>query len=452
MRVSVPVPGMGEMPAETKYARTADGTHIAYMTLGDGPLDLVLVPTFASHVEVQWENPFFAQFMTRLASFSRVIIFDKRGQGLSDPVARAPSLEERMDDISAVMSAAACESGALWASGEAAPTGLLFCATFPKRVSALVLAYGAHARFTKAPDYPWGPDREAFEQMIETAEKNWGKGHLYGSLFAPVTEPRFDARMERYSLSPGSVRPNLEVLAETDARHLLGSIRVPTLILKGRGYRRTTSGHSQYLADNIRGARLVERPPAGDGEGIDLFEDVVDVQEFLTGHRPPPEPDRILATVLFTDIVSSTQQVVDAGDRRWRDILDRYDDLAAREVAVFRGRVIKSTGDGVLAVFDGPGRAVRCAVALREAVRGVGVIQRAGLHTGEIELRPPDVAGVAVHIANRIAALADGNEVLVSRTVVDLTAGSGIEFRPRGERELKGVPGTWPTYAAQPMT
>jgi class 3 adenylate cyclase len=440
---------MGEVPAETKYARTADGTHIAYMIVGDGSLDLVLVPGFASHLEVQWEYPFFAQFLTRLASFCRLIVLDKRGQGLSDPVACAPTLEERMDDIRAVMSAASSKRAALWANGEAAPTALLFCATFPDRVSALILAYAAHARYTKAPDYPWGPDRAAFEQIIETAVEDWGTGHFYSRFFAPMTDARFAARMERYSLSPGSVRANLEVLAETDVRHLLGSIRVPSLVLAGRRGRRTAIGHSTYLADNIRGARLVEHPPVGVADDVDPFEDVAEVQEFLTGSRPPPEPDRILATVLFTDIVSSTPQAVDAGDRRWRDILDRYDDLAAREVGRFRGRVIKSTGDGVLAVFDGPGRAVRCAVTLCAAIRGLGLAQRAGLHTGEIELRGNDISGLAVIFAQRVSAIAGTGDVLVSRTVVDLVAGSGIEFDSVGEYKLKGIPGTWPILAVR---
>jgi class 3 adenylate cyclase len=440
---------VGELPAETKYARTADGTHIAYMVVGDGPIDLVLVPGFASHVEIQWETPFFARWLTRLASFSRVIDFDKRGQGLSDPVARAPALEERMDDLCAVMSAASCKRAALWAGGEAAPTGILFCATFPERVSALILGHGAHARFTKAPDYPWGPSRAAFEELIETAEEHWGSGEFLGRLMGPVTDRRFDARMERYSLSPSSVRPNLEVLAETDVRHLLGSIHTPALILTGRGSTRTSIGHSKYLADNIPGARLVERPRTGFTDDVDRYEDIAEAQEFLTGTRPQPEPDRILATVLFTDIVSSTQQAVDAGDRRWKDILDRYDDLSAQAVARFRGRVIKSTGDGLLGVFDGPGRAVRCALALRDAVGGLGLAQRAGLHTGEIDLRGNDISGLAVIIAQRVSAIAGTGEVLVSRTVVDLVAGSGIEFESVGDHKLKGIPGTWPLLAVQ---
>jgi len=448
-RVTVPPASIGEVPAGTEYARTADGTHIAYMVLGDGSFDLVVVPGFASHLEVQWENPFIAQFLTGLASFCRLIIFDKRGQGLSDPVVRAPSLEERMDDIRAVMTAASSESAAVLASGEAAPTGLLFSATFPERVSALILAYGAYARFTQAPDYPCGPDRAAFEQIIEAAVENWGTGQFYRTLFSGVTEPRFDARMERYSLSPGSVRPNLEALAETDVRHLLGSIRVPTLVFRGLGSRRRSIGHSQYLADNIPGARLLEPPPAGLGNRIDPFDDAAEVQEFLTGTRPHPEPDRILATVLFADIVTSTQQAVDVGDRRWRETLDRYDDLADREAARFRGRIIKSTGDGVLAVFDGPGRAVRCAVTLRRAIRDLGLAQRAGLHTGEIELRGDDISGLAVIFAQRVSAIAGTGDILVSRTVVDLVAGSGIEFDSLGEYELKGIPGTWPLLAVR---
>jgi class 3 adenylate cyclase len=371
-------------------------------------------------------------------------MFDRRGQGLSDPVVRAPTLEERTDDIRAVMAAANSERAALWVSGDAAPTGLLFCATFPERVSALILVYGAHARFTRAPDYPWGPDPAAFQQTIETVETTWGEGRVFGSFFPQVTDTRFAARMERHSLSLGSVRPNVQIVADTDVRHLLGAIRVPTLVMTQRGSRPTTMEHSRYLAANIRGARLLERLPSGVGASeVDPFEDVADVQEFLTGVRPQPEPDRVLATVLFTDIVSSTRQAVDAGDRRWKDILDRYDDLAEREATRFRGRVVKSTGDGVLAVFDGPGRAVRCAIALREAVRSLGLAQRAGLHTGEIDLRGDDVSGRAVILAQRVSAVAGADEVLVSRTVVDLLAGSEIEFDEHGDYELKGIPGTW---------
>jgi len=433
---------MGEVPA-TQYATTSDGTHIAYQIIGDGPPDLVLVPIFSNHVEIVWEHPFFAESLTRLAAFSRLIMFDRRGQGLSDPVVRAPTLEERMDDIRAVMAAASSERAALWVSGDAAPTGLLFCATFPERVSALILV-GAHARFTRAPDYPWGPDPAAFQQNIETVEATWGEGRVFGSFFPQLTDAAFAARMERHSLSPGSVRPNLQIVADTDVRHLLGAIRVPTLVLTQRGSRPTTLGHSRYLAANIRDARRLERLPSGVGaHDVDPFEDVADVQEFLTGTRPQPESDRVLATVLFTDIVSSTLRAVDAGDRRWKDIIDRYDDLAEREATRFRGRVVKSTGDGVLAVFDGPGRAVRCAIAMREAVRSLGLAQRAGLHTGEIDLRANDVSGRAVNLAQRVSAVAGADEVLVSRTVVDLLAGSEIDFDDHGEYELKGIPGTW---------
>jgi class 3 adenylate cyclase len=382
-----------------------------------------------------------------LASFSRLVIFDKRGTGLSDRVGRPPTLEERMDDLRAVMEEVGSSRAALWVQGEAGATGLLFSATYPERVSALVLAYGAYARFTTTVDYPWGPDPAVFDANIDRVESLWGQGRVYSSFYptAPADEDfrQHASRMERYSLSPGAVRANLRLIAETDVRRLLTSISVPTLVLQ-------PSGHGGYLADHIPTARTCALVH-GSGRANDLIDDLEQVEEFITGLRTDRRaPDRVLTTILFTDIVSSTQRTVAEGDPQWRRLIDQYDGITNRLVQDFNGRVIKSTGDGTLALFDGPGRAVRCARALNRALRPLGLELRAGLHTGEVERRANnDVAGIAVVVAQRISARATRGELLVSRTVVDLVAGSGISFEPRGEYDLKGVPGRWRLFVVR---
>jgi class 3 adenylate cyclase len=427
----------------TRYARAADGTYIAYQITGDAGVDLIVVPGFATQLELLWEHAFSARVLDYLASFCRLVIFDKRGTGLSDRTTRPPTLEERMDDLRAVMEEVGSSRAALWVQGEAGATGLLFSATYPERVSALVLAYGAYARFTTTVDYPWGPDAAAFDANIDRVESLWGQGRVYSS-FSPVPLDedflQHASRMERYSLSPGAVRPNLQLIAETDVRHVLGSITVPTFVLQ-------PSGHGRYLADHIPAARtraLVH----GSRRANDVTDDLEQVEEFVTGLRTDRRaPDRVLTTILFTDIVSSTQRTVVEGDPQWRKLIDEHDGITNRLVQRFHGRVVKSTGDGILALFDGPGRAVRCARALDTALRPLGLELRAGLHTGEVELRAnDDVAGIAVVVAKRISEQATGGELLVSRTVVDLVAGSGINFEPRSECELKGVPGRWPLF------
>jgi class 3 adenylate cyclase len=427
----------------TGYARAADGTYIAYQITGDADVDLIVVAGFATQLELLWEHPFSARVLGYLASFSRLVIFDKRGTGLSDRTARPPTLEDRMDDLRAVMEAVGSSRAALWVQGEAGATGLLFSATYPDRVSALVLAYGAYARFTRTVDYPWGPDAAAFDANIDRVESRWGQGRVYNSFHQTPSDEEFlqhASRMERYSLSPGAVRANLQLIAETDVRHLLASINVPTLVLQ-------PSGHGRYLADHIPTARtcaLVHGSRAND-----VIDDLEQVEEFITGLRTDRRTtDRVLATILFTDIVASTEQLAAQGDGAWRRVLDDLDRRGALIVDQYRGRLVRSTGDGILATFDGTARAVRCAAALVTAAQRRGIALRAGLHTGEIELRPPDIAGIAVHTASRIADLAGPNEILVSRTVVDLTAGSGLHFEPHGEHELKGVPGTWLTFVA----
>jgi class 3 adenylate cyclase/pimeloyl-ACP methyl ester carboxylesterase len=434
-----------------RYAKS-DAVNIAYQVLGDGPRDLVHVPPFISNLDLQWEDPAQASYLRRLASFSRLIAFDKRGTGLSDRVAVA-TVEERMDDVRAVMDAANSERAVVFGSSEGGALALLFAVTYPERVSALVL-YGAYPRLSWAPDYPEGV--QVSDGALREFEDHWGE--VGGGIPLSVLDPgRADdvayqeawARQSRLSASPGAAVAILSMALSLDVRDVVPAVRVPTLVV----YRTADVGHAQgsrYLGLHIPGAKTVELPGSvyfpylGDQEAI-----LSEVEEFITGVRPPPLRDRVLATVLFTDIVSSTELLAQRGDHAWRRLLDHHDAAANRIVADHRGRVVKHTGDGILATFDGPARAVRCGAALIAAAASSGITLRAGLHTGEIELRSTDVAGIAVHIASRIAALADPNELLVSRTVVDLTAGSGLEFAPRGEYHLKGVPGTWPILAAQ---
>jgi class 3 adenylate cyclase len=442
-----------EVP-ETRYAKSGD-VNIAYQVMGDGPFDLVHVPPFISNLELQWEDPAERRYFERLASFCRLIMFDKRGTGLSDRVAVA-TLEERMDDLRAVMDAAGSERAAVYGGSEGGALSILFAATYPERVSALVL-YGAYARFVWAPDYPDGVPEDVWADALPLVEASWGRGTGEGpfvNALAPslANDPVFQkayGRWERLSASPGAAIAILRMIHDLDVRHLLGTIRVPTLVVH-RTADPTHAVGSRYLGTHIDGARVVELPGdqyyphLGDQESI-----LGEIEEFLTGIRPVPVPDRSLATVLFTDIVSSTQRAATLGDDAWTRILDQHDSLAAREVDRHRGRRIKTTGDGMLATFDGPARGVRCAQAICQAVRSLGIEVRAGLHTGEIELRGADVGGIAVHIGQRVSALAAPSEVVVSSTVKDLVAGSGITFADRGFHVLKGVPDEWRVFAVE---
>jgi class 3 adenylate cyclase len=429
--------------------------NIAYQVVGDGPLDLVHVPPFVSNLELQWEDPAERRYFERLASFSRLIMFDKRGTGLSDRVAVA-TLEERMDDLRAVMDAAGSQRAAVYGSSEGGALSILFAATYPERVSALVL-YGAYPRMVWAPDYPDGIPDELFDPGLRDLEANWGRGQEGGLPLWAIAPDRADdpvfrrthGRWERLSASPGAAAAIQRMVRELDVRHLLAALRVPTLVI----YRTADAGHaagSRYLGAHIPGAKVVELegntyfPHLGDQDAI-----IDEIEEFLTGVRPAHVPDRALATVLFTDIVSSTEHAATLGDDEWTRTLDRHDALVSREVERHRGRTIKTTGDGMLATFDGPARGVRCAQAICAAVRPLGIDVRAGLHTGEIELRGADIGGIAVHIGARISALAGPGEVLVSSTVKDLVAGSGIMFTDRGSHALKGVPDDWRLFAVQ---
>ena len=440
---------------ETDYAKTPGGHHIAYQVLGDGPLDLIYVHG-VGHLDGQWEEPRYAQFLRRLASFSRLILFDMRGTGLSDPVPLSdlPTLEEWTSDIDVVMDAVGSSRAALVAATDGGPMAIYFAASHPDRTSALVLA-GTTARVTEDVDYPEGDNPEAIERLLAGLDNTWGRQPSKD--FVRTASPA-DAddealadwwvRYQQQAASPGTALAIIRMNVATDVRHVLPTISVPTLVLHGADDGLTSSAQTEYLARHIPEARHVEVPGTGSWcwrtDGM-----ANEIQEFLTGVRDMPEPERVLATILFTDIVGSSTRASDLGDRRWRDLLDHHDDVVERQLERFGGRGVKWTGDGVLATFSGPARAVRCAVAIREGLRRLGLEITAGVHVGEIELRGVDVGGIAVHIAARVQALAQPGEVLVSRTVVDLVAGSGIDFADRGEHELKGVPRSWRLFAVE---
>jgi pimeloyl-ACP methyl ester carboxylesterase len=442
------------MRPETKYARSGE-VHIAYQVVGDGPLELVLVPGWISHIEHQWEDPAHARFLERLASFSRLITFDKRGTGLSDRVAESalPTLEQRMDDVRAVMDAVGCSRAALVGVSEGGPMSALFAATYPERTVALVM-YGTYAKRIRDADYPWAPSREEHAAVLASYQQNWGTP-VRLEVFAPsVAEDerwrQWWARHQRLAASPGAGVALARMNIEIDIRDVLPTISVPTLILHRTGDRLTRIEGARYLATRIPGAKYIELP--GDdhlpwlGEADAL---VAEIQEFLTGVRPEAEVDRVLATVMFTDIVGSTERAAALGDARWRDLLTSFHELVRRETTRFRARIIDTAGDGVLGSFDGPARAIRCASAIRTGANALGIKVRSGLHTGECEKTGDKFAGIAVHIGARVAATAEPGETLVTSTVKDLVAGSGLRFADRGAHALKGMAGSWHLFAVQ---
>ena len=441
---------------ETRYARSGD-VNIAYQVVGDGPPDLVRVPPFVSHVELEWEIPREAELHDRLASFSRLIRFDKRGTGMSDRVADVPTLETRMDDVRAVMDAAGSERAALFGHSEGAAMSILFAATYPERCLALILD-GGFPRARWAPDYPWGEREEEFRQR-EGELQRWGTPE-HTTALADALAPSADdenrqalARMIRHSASPGAARALAWMNEDIDVREVLPAIRVPTLVINRVDDDPAVCRGSTYLADNIPGARHLEIPGSDHVFFQSDFDSVVpQIEAFLEAasaayDAADEQPDRVLATVLFTDIVGSTAKAVELGDAGWRALLQKHHDVIRRELLRFRGTELDTAGDGFFASFDGPARGIRCACAIRDAVRELGIDVRAGLHTGECEQLDGKVGGIAVHIGARVASEAGPGEVLVSSTVRDLVAGSGIQFGERGAFELKGVPGDWRLYA-----
>jgi class 3 adenylate cyclase len=441
------------MQPETKYARSGD-VSIAYQVIGTGPLDLLIVPGFISHLEQAWEDPAYSRFLQRLASFSRLILFDKRGTGLSDRIAGIPTLEQRMDDVRAVMDVTGSERAALFGISEGGPMSILFSATYPERTSALIL-YGSIARGAWAPDYPWGTRfDDKWENWLEGWQKGWG-GPYALELWAPSVahDAQFRqwwAKYLRLGASPSAVIGVFRMNAAIDVREILPALHVPTLVLHRSGDRPINVEQGRFLAENIPGARFVELDGndhlwwVGDSESI-----VNEIEEFLTGERQTTEPDRVLATVLFTDIVDSTMRAAEMGDRRWRDLLDRHNVVVQAEISRFKGHVVKSTGDGFLATFDGPARAIHCAFAVHEQLERLSIEIRSGLHTGEVELMGGDVGGIAVHIAAKVLEKASAHEVWASRTVKDLVAGSRFKFSERGTYSFKGIAGDWPLFAVE---
>jgi pimeloyl-ACP methyl ester carboxylesterase len=428
---------------ETRYALSGD-VNIAYQVMGDGPVDIIMVPGFISHIEFRHELPGYTASMRRLSSFARVVAFDKRGQGLSDRVSDAPSLEQRMDDVRAIMDAIGSQRATLFGHSEGCAMCVLFAATYPERVSRLILFGG----------YVTRRDLNIAE-VLEQRVKFWGTGAMLKRV-APslTTDPAAVAqfaKFERLSASPGAVKAFTMLNSQIDVSFILPAVRVPTLVLHNQGDLQVPVERGRELAACIHDAKLIEYPggdhmfTTGDGEAA-----LGDIEEFVTGHRESSSSDleRVLATVLFTDIVDSTRSAATMGDQAWRRLLDNHDQLAIQTIEKHRGTLVKSTGDGILATFDGPGRAVRCALALGTATRQIGLPIRAGLHTGEIEIRGRDIGGIAVHAASRVMTQSQPDEVLVSRVVTDLVAGAGLTFAGRGSHELKGLPGRWDLFAA----
>jgi len=436
---------------DTHYAKNGD-ISIAYQVAGDGPVDLVLVPTWFNNIDLLWEEPSVARFFERLSSFSRLVLFDRRGTGLSDQVADVPGLEDQMDDVIAVMDAAGVDRATVMGQLEGGAMSAMFAATHPERVTHLVL-YATFARVVAGEGYEWAPTREQRSARLGDMFDTWGTGARL-PVFAPSlagdkSMQRWMARFERGSAPPGIVRPFVEAMADLDVRSVLPSIRVPTLVMQRAHDPFLDIRHSEYLVEHIPCAKFVQLPGhdnlilSGDVDSL-----LDEVEEFITGERPSNrDPDRALATVMFTDIVGGTERAAEIGDRRWRDLLETHYGVIRNQIHRFQGREVKTMGDGFLATFDGPARAIRCATASTDAVRSLGLDIRAGLHTGEVEIMGDDVGGMAVHIGARVGAKADAGEVLVSGTVKDLVVGSGFEFADRGSHELKGVPGEWRLFA-----
>jgi class 3 adenylate cyclase len=444
---------------EVAFARSGD-VHIAYRVIGDGPIDLVYVEGAYTHLDVMWELPTFRRYCERLAEFTRLILFDKRGMGMSDRVPGTTPLDIRMDDIRAVMDAVGSESAALIGESEGGPLSMLFAAAHPERTRALILQ-GAEVRERTDEDWPWGESTpEEHAAYIATIGERWGQGRAM-TVLAPSLDndpalPAYIAwlaKMQRNAATPSTWEAFSRMAFDIDVRDIVPSIHVPTLILHAVGDQICDVGNARWLAEHIDGAKYIERPGGDHVAWFDPDSIVPDIREFLTGTREPAEPDRVLATVLFTDIVGSTELATRVGDRRWRDLLEAHHAAVRAELAHYRGREIDTAGDGFLAVFDGPARAIRAARAIVDSVRPMGLEIRSGIHTGEIEQLPSgDIRGIAVHVGARVAAAAGADEVLVSSSVRDLVAGSGFTFEDRGMHALKGVEEERRLYAVAAST
>ena len=441
------------MAPRIQYARSGD-VHIAYTTVGDGPLDVVFVPGFVSSIDTTLENldVGLGAIVDRVSRFARVTTFDKRGTGLSDRSVGIAALEERMDDVRSVMDAAGIERAHLLGVSEGGPLSILFAATFPDRTQSLAL-FGSFASFVRTDDHPWMPTSDERRENRERVEHLWGRGRVIGAMFPPdELTPEVRERLassELRTASPGAVIQLLAMNEEIDVRPILQTISVPTLVVHNTGDNTIPFESGRYLAEHIPNARFIAQEVAAHiSTGPEWLEWLDDFEEFTTGVRPAEFIDRVLSTVLFSDIVGSTDRASTIGDDAWRHLLDRHDEIVRRELARFRGAQVKHTGDGVLARFDGPARAVACGLAIAEALRPLDITVRTGVHTGEIELRGDDIGGIGVHVGARIMALAQPDEVLVSRTVRDLTAGSGLSFDDRGEHVLKGIPDRWQIFRA----
>ena len=438
---------------DSHYARWGD-LQIAYQVAGEGPLDVVAVSAYLSNIELYWEVPAFSRLLGRLSSFSRLILFDRRGSGMSDGVPGADPLEETVEDVQAVIDAAGAEQPVLFSFLEGCGLSALFAASHPELVRALVLV-SPQPRLVSGPGYEWAPSPDERAEMVGAIVETWGIDSPDNAMAALLEggNPKLrgiGGRVQRLAMSPAGAAAALETIGKTDVRELLPSVQCPTLVLRQEGDSYLDRRHSRYVAEHIPDARYVE--VAGNGAlwvGAEV-EMADEIQHFLTGVRRPVASDRVLATVLFTDIVGSTERAAELGDQAWRSLLERHDRLVREEVERHRGRFVKSLGDGALAVFDGPSRAISCAIAARDRIRELGLEIRAGLHTGECELLPDDdVGGIAVHIGARVSALAGPNEILVSSTVRDLIVGSGLVLTDRGEHDLKGVPGPWRIFAVE---
>jgi class 3 adenylate cyclase len=434
-----------------KYATNGD-IHLAYRTVGDGPRDLVVVEGALTNLEVLWDIPEYRAYCEQLAAFSRLILFDKRGMGLSDRV-RLGTLEERMDDVRAIMDDLGSESAVLMGISEGGPMSMLLAATYPERTQGLILC-GAEVKEETTDDWPWGESTRAEHEQsvtIENVVSRWGKGlvadYILPSHAGDERLRELFGRLQVQSASPHDAVAFMDMAFDIDVRHVASSINTPTLIIHRTQDQVCHVENARWLAENIADAKYVELAGADHIPWLGADDILGEIREFMTGVREPEIPDRVLATVLFTDIVGSTERAHELGDRRWRELVDRHHELVRQELTRYRGLEVDTAGDGFFATFDGPARAIRCARSIVDGVRSVGLDVRAGLHTGEVELAGGDVRGIAVHTGARVAAQAGAGEVLVSQTVKDLVAGSGIEFAERGSRELKGIPGEWQLFA-----